>query len=311
MKRKPSNFVKHRPSLPGDAWADPRLGEWTAFQKAARRSPETIKLRAPVVQKFAEEISVNPVSATSADIVAWLEQNPQWSAATARTYWSALSAWFQWLIRQEYRVDNPMLKLDTPPRPVHQPRPVSESDLSRLLSTRMHRRTRVMILLAALAGMRASEIAGLKGEDVDLAGRLLHVRCAKTRGRVLVIKTVPMHPLLAEEVAKMPAKGYWFPSRKKAGAPIQAAAVSATIGNLMRRAGVRGTPHALRHWFGTHALRACGDLRAVQTLMRHASVTSTEIYTEVAEERRSEVVDMLDPFSATRSRFTESEGREL
>lgn len=305
MKNQPARnahrFSKYRPLLPDDDWVDPLLGEWTSWLKAARRSPDTIRVRAPIVQKFAEDVCVNPVSATSHDIIEWFERNPQWSAATARVYWSALAAWFKWLNRQQHRVDNPMLLLDAPARPEHEPRPVSDADMRRLLVTPMHNRTRTMILLAALAGLRVSEVSRVRGEDVDLAGRLLYVR-----GKGGMVKTVPMHPMLVTEAAKMPAKGWWFPSREKPGAPVQGRTVSFTISQVMKRAGVRATPHALRHWFGTNALRVSGDLRAVQMLMRHQSVRSTQIYTEVADDTRAGVVDKLDPFGDAREFLEEN-----
>lgn len=286
-------FVRTRPLDPGDDWVHPLLGEWTKWQQAARRSPDTIANRAPVVQKFAEEISCDPVSACPDDVIRWFRANSQWSDSTAHAYWNALSAWFSWLERQGHLERNPLRVLDAPPRPKCTPRPVSDADLARMLATRMQRRTKVQILLAALAGLRAAEIAKLKGEDVDLPGRLIYVR---GKGRGQVEKTVPMHPILADIAASMPSTGYWFPGRGEKNKPIHRHSVSHNIARVMSRAGVRGTPHALRHWFGTNALRACGDLRTVQSLMRHASVTSTQIYTEIADDRRSEVVDALDPF---------------
>lgn len=309
-KRGTPPYEQLRPLNPGDDWANPLLGQWVAWQKAARRSPETIRTRAPIVQKFAEEINVDPVLACPNDIISWFESHPDWAIATARSYWSTLSTWFSWLQRMGHREDNPMLLLDAPPKAVHHPRPVSTEDLVRLLGWKMHKKTRVMILLAAMAGLRAGEVARVRGEDVDLPGRLLYVK-----GKGGEVKTVPMHPLLIEAAAGMPAKGWWFPTRPsgrhaldKSVGPISAHSSSLTLARVMRRAGVRGTPHALRHWFGTNALRASKDLRTVQTLMRHKSVTSTQIYTEIADDRRSEVVAMLDPFEDARKRFRDSKG---
>lgn len=299
-----NRFVRVRPLAPEDDWIHPLLGEWTRWQLAARRSPRTIANRAPLVQKFAEQVGVDPVSACPDDVVRWFRVNPQWSDATAHAYWNALAAWFNWLERQGHIGGNPLRKLDAPPRPNSVPRPVSDADLGRMLGVRMHRRTRVQILLAALAGLRVSEIAKLRGEDVDLPGRLLYVR-----GKGRVEKTVPLHPLLALEAARMPATGFWFPGRTGPGRPVNRHSVTHNISRVMGRAGVRGTPHALRHWFGTNALRVSGDVRVVQTLMRHASVTSTEVYTAVADGSRADVVDQLDPFAAARAGFVERRGR--
>ena len=288
--------VRTRPVKVED-WAHPLLAEWTSALRAARYSPGTVANRAPIVQKFAEEISVDPVSACPADIVAWFElHHDDWLPSTASTKWSSISTWFAWLQKMGHRVDNPMQFLDAPRRPKNTPRPISNEDLVRLLGTRMHARTRTMVVLAAFAGLRCSEIARVRGEDVDLSGGLLYVKCKGGD-----IKTVPMHPLLVSAAASRPKTGYWFLARGAAGAagkPLSGPTVSNTLTKVIQRAGIRGTPHALRHWFGTNALRECGNLRMVQTLMRHASVVSTQIYTEVADDKCAEVVDRLDPWSS-------------
>ena len=296
------------PHNPGDAWAHPLLGEWVKWQRSAHRSRMTIRQHAPVVQRFAEHVGVSPVSATEDDVMTWFDTHPEWSVGTARLYWTILSAWFKWLQRMGHRGDNPMIRLDSPPKQQNTPRPVSDEELQRLLSTRMKHKTKVMVLLAALAGLRCCEIAAVKGEDINLSGRLMYIK-----GKGGVIKTVPMHPMLVAAATTMPKSGWWFPTIvPDKNAPITPRGVSKTIGGAMTRAGIRGTAHCLRHWFGTTTLRAsAGDLRTVQTLMRHASVVSTQAYTEIADDRRSEVVDMLDPFAAARHRFTESQGREF
>ena len=73
-------------------------------------------------------------------------------------------------------------------------------------------------------------------------------------------------------------------------------AVSTVIGKAMRRAGVPGTAHALRHWYATALVESGADLRTVQTLMRHASLATTERYVRVDEQRRVDAVERLDPW---------------
>ena len=70
----------------------------------------------------------------------------------------------------------------------------------------------------------------------------------------------------------------------------------------MIRAGVPGSAHQLRHWFGTALVKAGVDLRTVQTLMRHSNLTSTAIYTLVADEQRIDGIGRLDPFGVGRMR---------
>ncbi|MCG5431266.1 tyrosine-type recombinase/integrase [Mycobacterium sp. MYCO198283] len=192
----------------------------------------------------------------------------------------------------DYRQDNPMVKVGAPRYPERVPRPVPDDEFIRLLTTRMHHRTRVMILLASLAGMRVSEIAKVRGEDIDASAARIHVD-GKNGKRAWV----PMHPLIAETVPTMARRGWWFPANaRRPGDHVRSKSVSDIIGQAMRRADVRGTPHSLRHWYGTTLLDDGADLRTVQMLLRHASVATTQIYTKVSDERRREAINRLDPW---------------
>lgn len=146
-----------------------------------------------------------------------------------------------------------------------------------------------MILLALLAGLRVHEIAKIRGEDFDLMAGLLWVR-----GKVRKLKSVPLHPRLVELASEMPAEGWWFPMRGAPSEHVHAKSVSDVVGRTMRRAGVNGTPHALRHWFGSTLLDEDVDIRVVQELMRHKSIASTQVYTAVPTGRRREAVGRLD-----------------
>ncbi|WP_269196509.1 tyrosine-type recombinase/integrase [Mycobacterium avium] len=272
--------------------SEPLLEEWQLWQYAARKADSTILERVRVIALFALETGCSPVTAKAGDIIRWLGSHTEWSQSTAATYHSYLRSWFTWLTIMDHRADNPMVKLGAPRYPYRVPRPVSDDDLVRLLLTPMHHRTRVMILLAALAGLRVHEIAKLRGEDIDLSKPALHVE-----GKGKRTAWIPLHPLLVEAALTMPAKGFWFPANsRRPGNHVHSKSVSDIIGNAMRRAGARGTPHSLRHWYGTTLLDDGADLRTVQELLRHRSLATTQIYTKVNDERRSEAVVRLNPF---------------
>ncbi|WP_268988616.1 tyrosine-type recombinase/integrase [Rhodococcoides fascians] len=186
--------------------------------------------------------------------------------------------------------------MPAPRTPRRRPRPIDDQHMNRLLATRMHLKTRAMILLAALEGFRVHEIAKVKGEDFDLIAGILHVV-----GKGGVVDELPLHPLVAEVAAQMPRRGYWFPANSRAVAPgtcVRSKSVSDVIAGVMRRAEIPGTPHALRHWFGTTLVDSGVDLRTAQELLRHASLATTQIYTQVSSKRRVEGINKLDPWRA-------------
>ena len=272
----------------------PLVDEWALWQRSGRRAERTIDERCRLITRFLEETGVEPLASRPMDIARWLSGHPEWGPSTAATYHSYLMSWHKWLVLMDYRRENPMHKLQTPRRPERCPRPVADSDLTALLGIRVNRRTKVMILLAALAGLRVSEIAQVRGEDIDLDRLRVHI-VGKGGKRAWV----PLHPILAEVAQSMPRKGFWFPgNRRRPGQHIRSKSVSDIIGDAMRRAGIEGTPHALRHWYATTLLSEGADLRTVQELMRHSSVQTTQVYTKVPDARRADAVSRLDPYRA-------------
>lgn len=265
------------------------LADWLIWQRAQRLSTRTISERVRVVQLFYTQTGVQPAHAQAFDVVEWLASHTDdWTESTTAGYQSCLSAWFKWLIIVDRRTDNPMTKVAPVRVPERQPRPIADADVPKLLATRMWNTTRVQILLGLLAGLRVSEIAAVRGEHVDLAAKLLWVR-----GKGRKLKSVPLHPVLIEIASEMPERGWWFPQRENPGEHVLGKSVSDVIGRTMRRAGVRGTPHSLRHWHATSLLDDGVDIRVVQELMRHKNIQSTVIYTRVTSTRQHQAVNGL------------------
>lgn len=270
--------------------------DWEIWQVAQRLSRRTIEERIRVIRLLHAETGEQPIGIDSAGIVRWVASHDEdWSDSTACTYTSYLSAWFKWLQLTDRRIDNPMVKVGTPRTPDREPRPVSDPDVVKLLQTRMWESTRKMILLALLAGLRVHEIAKIRGEDIDLNARLLWI---KGKGRKT--RSIPLHPILVEIAAEMPAQGWWFPMRGCESEHVRSKSVSDIIGRTMRRAGVKGTAHWLRHWYATTMLDNGIDVRVVQELLRHKSLATTQVYTKVSDHRRHDAILTLDPWRALR-----------
>lgn len=209
-------------------------------------------------------------------------------ANSRSSYFSAIACFYRWWADQGGA--DITARLPRPKATKGLPRPITDEQLRALLSVRMHHRTRVMILLAALAGLRVHEIAKVRGEDVDPVARTLRVV-----GKGGVDATLPLHRALVEAAELMPRRGWWFPANsRRPGQPITWRSVSDIIGHAMRRAGISdGTAHRLRHYFGSNLVGDGADLRTAQTLLRHANLNTTAIYVAVHDEKRVEAIDRL------------------
>lgn len=262
------------------------LDEWTLAQ--TRRSPRTIEARSRTVRLLARRQSVDPVTADWHHVARFLD-DPALSDGTVVTYFGALNAWFGWLVREGVRPDNPTERVEKPRTPRRYPRPVSTDELGLVLARVNRRRTRAMVLLAAYEGMRVHEIAKLRGQDFRAGGTLLEIV-----GKGGHKAAIPVHPVITQLRSAYPRAGWWFPSYRDEAVPLTAKNVSAVVGAAMRRAGVNGSAHQLRHWYGTEVLiRAGGNVRTAQEALRHGSIASTVIYTLVTDEQLRAAIGAL------------------
>lgn len=261
------------------------LERWELFMRGAGRSERTVRDGVLTLEHLQRHAGRGLDEVRPVDVSRFLARDLRASSRAA--YHGSIAGFYRWYARNGGT--DVTAELPRPRTPKSVPHPVSSDALRRLLETRMHHRTRVMILLAALAGLRVHEIAKLRGEDVDIDGRVLRV--VGKGGRR---DSVPLHPLLVAAALTMPARGWWFPANaRRPGEHVHAKTVSDVIGQAMQRAGATGTPHSLRHWFGTNLVATGADLRTAQTLLRHSNLQTTAIYVQVADEARSVAIGRL------------------
>lgn len=252
--------------------------EWLASWGAAER---TIQARRRLIAGRLDEWGLDGM--TAANIQAWLarpELKSKWSRAT---YHNHLTSFCQWLVAAGYLEDNPMdaVRKSRPPR--GRPRPLSESEVSRVLGT-CQGEVRDWILLALLSGLRASEVAKIRGEDVSLDGIWVE-------GKGDVRELLPIHADLWEMAQRMPRTGYWWPGNDDGH--VRSQHISMTVGRLFHSLGISGSIHRCRHTYATRLLRAGVNIRTVQRLMRHASLETTATYTAVDEDELRDAITLL------------------
>lgn len=250
-------------------------------------SNRTINERIRVIRQFEAQALVFPLKSTPDDLIMWLASIK--SETTRHTYYLILRAFFQWLTMAEVRRDNPVLKILPPKRPKYEPRPVTEAQVQAVLQLDLRPHTRTRILLGAFVGMRVHEIAKIQGQEFDpIEGQL------RITGKGRKTNTVPLHPIIIEDLKQYPSRGYFFPARSGKLLHVGTHAIRTTITDAFDRVGVSMTPHQLRHYFATALLSSGVDSRIVQKLMRHESLSTTAQYMGVSMTQQQEALGKLD-----------------
>ncbi len=264
-----------------DAFAD--------YQRSGNRARRTITTRTSILRAFAARQGVSLIDATVFHLRRDIGRDGI-APSTRSTTRATFLAFYGFIQAEQLRADNPALRLPIVKVPPHRPRPYTQEQIDRLLSSGAYKRTRAMILLAAYQGLRASEIAAVHADDVDLASGTL-----KVLGKGGRTDYLPLHPVVAE-LAETMKDGWWFPARRGREGHIRGQSVSDLLTDARERAGIVDkslTGHSLRHAFGTELVRRRANIRAVQELMRHSSLQTTQRYTQVLDEDRRSALAVL------------------
>ncbi len=249
------------------------IAQWARWMAAANNTPDTIAQRVYHVTRVVREVGSDPWTVSAEQLVDWLGSRG-WKPNTMRAYRASLRSFYTWGQGVGRRPDNPALLMPRVKVPRGVPRPIPE-DVYRYAALHADDRVRLMILLAAVCGLRRGEISRLRREDVvdDLVGYSVIVHGKGGHERL-----VPLPDALAVRLRKCPP-GWIFPSDARPG-PL----TPAHVGKLVSRA-LPGdwTCHTLRHRCATVAYADKKDLRAVQELLGHAKPETTAIYTQIPE----------------------------
>ncbi|QTN20998.1 tyrosine recombinase [Brevundimonas sp. AJA228-03] len=234
------------------------------------------------------------------------------SAATAARRRSAVRQFYRFALGEGWRTDDPSRRLDAPKQGRPLPRTLTREEVVGLLTAAAGReggagvRMIALVELAYASGLRVSELLSLRVEAVRRDPAYLIVRGKGGKERLAPLNASAREAVKAWLVirdARRPEKGpdspWLFPSGAASGhlTPRRFAQMldQAAIDAGIERA--RVSPHVLRHAFATHLLEGGADLRVVQTLLGHADIATTQIYTHVATDRLTQVVNRHHPLA--------------
>jgi len=220
---------------------------------------------------------------------------------------ASLRSFYRFLVREGVVSHNPATDLTVPRREHHLPIFLDEAEVERLVNTPdvsdvAGRRDHAILEMLYSTGMRVGELSAVNIEDVDLLGEVVKARGKGKKERLVPLGRPAVQALkdyLAVRAAI--ARGRRAHRRalfiNKAGGRLTARGVRRIFTRHARAAGLteKATPHTLRHSFATHMLNRGADLRAVQELLGHASLASTQIYTHVTTEHLKNVYNKAHP----------------
>lgn len=280
-------------------WLQERLSRNTL--DGYRRDLEKIEGRLQVAGK-------SWLDASAEDLAEAVYVQQEQSRSQARAL-SACRRLYGWLVDTGQRADNPTEHLKSPKLPASLPSIISEAQISRLLDapdaeSPLGLRDKALLELLYATGLRVSEAVRLTHSEIDLQSGLVNTVGKGGRQRLVPLgqEAVYWTERYLAEARSVILKGsrcdFLLVGQKKTGITRQLA--WQIVEKYAVQAGIhRLSPHSLRHAFATHLVNRGADLRAVQMLLGHADLSTTQIYTHVANERLKNIVQAHHPRAAS------------
>ncbi|MDE3225051.1 MAG: tyrosine recombinase XerC [Nitrospirota bacterium] len=239
--------------------------------------------------------------------LAWLDRKGEKKSSLARKL-AALRSLYRFLAREGRIGRNPAEEVRTPKQPQHLPRVLTKDDADALMelpegNTLLSLRDRAILETLYSTGARVSELVGMNLEDLNMGDGLVRLRGKGRKERIVPIGEVAVESVKAYQ-ASLPLKAAGKPSvhlttpvfRNHRGGRLTARSVERIVGKYSSRlVSGRVSPHALRHSFATHLLDEGADLRAIQEMLGHASLGTTQKYTHLATDQLMAVYDRAHP----------------
>ncbi|MCC7204426.1 MAG: tyrosine recombinase XerC [Phycisphaeraceae bacterium] len=237
-----------------------------------------------------------------------------YSAATIARKIATLRSFYKWLQKRGSIATNPMVLIRTPKQGKRLPKAIGVEQVDKLLSMPDNRdtlgsRDRAILETLYSTGVRVSELVDLDRRDVDTAEQMLHVRGKGKKERLVPLGTHAVSAIrhyltLLEPDQRFSALRTKYPHEgdvplfiNKNGSRLSSRSVRRKLDKYLTQAGLDPSisPHTLRHSFATHLLENGADLRSVQELLGHQSLSTTQIYTHLSTNRVRQAYQQAHP----------------
>lgn len=238
----------------------------------------------------------------------WLDRKREKSTSMARKL-ASLRSFYRYLQREDMVGLNPAEAIRTPKQPKHLPRVLTKDDAAALMEfpagqTGSSLRDRALLETLYSTGARVSELVGINLEDLRASEGLVHLRGKGRKERIVPIGDVALRAIQAC-LAQRPLLDSRDLTTKRVSSPVfrnsrggrltTRSVARIVAGYSNRLAGGSVSPHTLRHSFATHLLDEGADLRSIQEMLGHASLSTTQKYTHLATDQLLAVYDKTHP----------------
>ena len=265
-------------------------------------------------QGWLVERGLTPLTVEHDDLIGLIAERKASDRATASIarQIAAVRMLHRYLAVEHYRPDDPTTRLDGVRVPSGIPKPLTEQQVSSLLDAvignePLHRRDRALLELLYATGARISEVVGLSIGDINFDDALVRLLGKGAKERIVPFGSAAAAAI--DEWFSPSGRARLAPERWQRRGDAEAVFLNQRGGRLSRqgawlvirkygdRAGITDhlSPHVLRHSCATHLLDHGADLRIVQEMLGHASISTTQVYTKVSQERLWEVYRMAHP----------------
>jgi len=232
----------------------------------------------------------------------------QYSRATVARKLGTLRSFYKFLVKRNRLSSNPLMAVRTPKQEKKLPRFLEYEEVKRLLETPpmdnwLGARDRAILETLYSTGIRVSELVALNMEDIDFLGEVVRVRGKGKKERIAPISSSALQIIqhYMEFRNKRAQSNTNFDSKvlfvNKHGGRLSTRSVRRKMDKYLKMAGLDPeiSPHTLRHSFATHMLNNGADLRSVQELLGHQSLSTTQIYTHLTTSKIKEVYENAHP----------------
>lgn len=232
----------------------------------------------------------------------------QYSKATIARKLATLRSFYKFLVKRNHISSNPVVSIRTPKQEKKLPRFLEYEEVKKLLNTPpvntwLGARDRAILETLYSTGIRVSELVALNMDDIDFLGEVVHIRGKGKKERIAPIGSSALQVIqhYMEYRNKRAQSNGNFDSKvlfvNKHGKRLSTRSVRRKMDKYLKMAGLDPdiSPHTLRHSFATHMLNNGADLRSVQELLGHQSLSTTQIYTHLTTTRLKEVYENAHP----------------